>query len=307
MIVQIYETQHASEARALEAVGVDHIGVLVGQGRYARELRPLQARRIFQAITQARRVALSLADDLEEVSEVVAQTVPDILHLGTVPEALGPEAVVALKTRFPDLQLMRTIPVIDEQSLLLAQQYDGLVDYLLLDTYQPGETQVGATGAPHDWDLSRRIVRSVHTPVILAGGLGPQNVADGPSVGQPPIDAAAPGVPGIGIRGTGRVPQRRPAELRGQGASSATSSQAHVSRRRSPVVQGEDDRGKSQVCKQLRVFGTDRGAEGHPGGLQGAIPPYLRKEAYACCDLSSRVACQHADDGDGVWGLDRCG
>jgi phosphoribosylanthranilate isomerase len=178
MIVQIYETQHASEARELETVGVDHIGVLVGQGRYARELRPAQARGIFQAITRARRVALSLADDLEEVSEVVAQTMPNILHLGTVPEALGPEAVVTLKIRFPDLQLMRTIPVIDEQSLLLAQQYDGLVDYLLLDTYQPGDTQVGATGAPHDWDLSRRIVRSVHTPVILAGGLGPQNVAD---------------------------------------------------------------------------------------------------------------------------------
>ena len=178
MIVQIYETQHASEARALEAVGVDHIGVLVGRGRYARELRPAQAREIFQGLTRARSVALSLADDLEDASEVVAQTVPDILHLGTVPEALGPEAVVTLKRRFPDLQLMRTIPVIDEQSLPLAQQYDGLVDYLLLDTYQPGDTQVGATGAPHDWDLSRRIVRSVHTPVMLAGGLGPQNVVD---------------------------------------------------------------------------------------------------------------------------------
>src|SRR5215813_15038180 len=178
MIVQIYEIQRASEAQALEAVGVDHSGVLVGQGRYARELRPAQARRIFQGITKARRVALSLADDLEEIIEVVAQTVPDVVHLGTVPEALGPEAVVTLKSRFPDLQLMRTIPVINEESLLLAQQYDGLVDYLLLDTYQPGETQVGATGAPHDWDLSRRIVRSVRTPVILAGGLGPQNVAD---------------------------------------------------------------------------------------------------------------------------------
>jgi phosphoribosylanthranilate isomerase len=107
------------------------------------------------------------------VIEVVAEAVPDIVHLGTVPEALGPEAVVALKPRFPGLQLMRTIPVIDEQSLRLAQQYDGLVDYLLLDTYQPGETQVGATGAPHDWDLSRRIVRSVRTPVILAGAWGP--------------------------------------------------------------------------------------------------------------------------------------
>jgi phosphoribosylanthranilate isomerase len=178
MIVQIYETQDASEARALEAVGVDHIGVLVGQGRYARELRPAQARRIFQAITRARRVALSLADDLEDVSEIVAQTMPDILHLGTVPETLGPEAVVTVKTRVLDLQLMRTIPVIDAQSLLLVQQCDGLVDYLLLDTYQPGETQVGATGVSHDWDLSRRIVSSVRTPVILAGGLGPQNVAE---------------------------------------------------------------------------------------------------------------------------------
>jgi phosphoribosylanthranilate isomerase len=178
MIVQIYETQDASEAQALEAVGVDHIGVLVGQGRYARELRPPQARRIFHAITRARRVVLSLADDLEDMSEVVAETMPDILHLSTVPEALGPEAMITLKSRFPALQLMRTIPVIDEQSLSLAQQYDGLVEYLLLDTYQPGETQVGATGAPHDWDLSRRIVRSVRTPVILAGGVGPQNVAD---------------------------------------------------------------------------------------------------------------------------------
>ena len=135
-------------------------------------LRPAQARRIFQGITRARRVALSLADDLEDVIEVVAHTMPDILHLGTVPEALGPEAVVTLKARFPDLKLMRTIPAIDEQSLLLAQQYDGLVEYLLLDTYQPGDTQVGATGASHDWDLSRRIVSSVRTPVILAGGLG---------------------------------------------------------------------------------------------------------------------------------------
>jgi phosphoribosylanthranilate isomerase len=178
MIVQIYETQHPREARELEAAGVDQIGVLVGTGRYARELRYAQARSIFQAITRARRVALSLADALEEAIEVVELTAPDILHLGTVPEALSPEAFVTLKTRFPHLTLMRTIPVIGEQSLSLAQHYDGLVDDLLLDTDQPGDTQVGATGVPHDWQLSRRIVQAVQTPVILAGGLGPHNVAE---------------------------------------------------------------------------------------------------------------------------------
>jgi phosphoribosylanthranilate isomerase len=148
MLVQIYETQDSSEARVLEAVGVDHIGVLVGQGRYAREIRPAQARRIFQGMTKARRVALSWAADLEELSEVVAQTVPDILHPGTVPEALGPEAVVTLNTRVPDLQLMRTIPVVNEQRLRLAQQYDGLVEYLLRDTDPPGETQWGPQARP---------------------------------------------------------------------------------------------------------------------------------------------------------------
>jgi hypothetical protein len=78
-------------------------------------------------------------------------------------------------------------------------------------------------------------------------------------VDQPLIDAAAPGVPGTGMPGTGRVPQPKPAAPRGRGASSATSSQAHVSSRRSPLIQGEDDRGTRQVCEPLQCVGTDRG------------------------------------------------
>jgi phosphoribosylanthranilate isomerase len=30
----------------------------------------------------------------------------------------------------------------------------------------------------HDWSISRMIVESVRTPVILAGGLGPDNVKE---------------------------------------------------------------------------------------------------------------------------------
>ena len=37
---------------------------------------------------------------------------------------------------------------------------------------------VGATGETHDWQLSKRIVESVDIPVILAGGLDPDNVVD---------------------------------------------------------------------------------------------------------------------------------
>ena len=34
MLVQIYEVTTAAEARALGAMGVDHIGVLVGEGSF---------------------------------------------------------------------------------------------------------------------------------------------------------------------------------------------------------------------------------------------------------------------------------
>lgn len=73
---------------------------------------------------------------------------------------------------------MRSIPVVDKVSIELAKEYDGIVDYLLLDSHLQGDTQVGATGRIHDWDVSRRIIEGVQIPVILAGGLGPDNVAE---------------------------------------------------------------------------------------------------------------------------------
>ena len=37
----------------------------------------------------------------------------------------------------------------------------------------------------HRWDLDRRIVESVRIPVIIAGGLGPENVQDAIRVARP--------------------------------------------------------------------------------------------------------------------------
>ncbi|NWG76280.1 MAG: phosphoribosylanthranilate isomerase, partial [Rubrivivax sp.] len=39
-----------------------------------------------------------------------------------------------------------------------------------------GIAGIGASGATHDWALSREIVRQVRVPVVLAGGLSPENV-----------------------------------------------------------------------------------------------------------------------------------
>jgi len=186
MITQIYEAQNFDEAKSLVDVGVDHVGVLVGKGEYPREFSPEQAKEILQGVKgQAKKVALSLSRNLEDIIEIVNKTNPDIFHLGTAPESLSPADVQTLKKQFPNLKVMRSIPVRDEGSVELAKQYDGVADYLLLDTQKKGDTQVGATGETHNWSVSKKIVESVSIPVILAGGLGTDNVAEAISKVKP--------------------------------------------------------------------------------------------------------------------------
>ncbi len=56
------------------------------------------------------------------------------------------------------------------------QQYSPYVDAFITDTFDPESGAQGATGKTHDWEISRRIVELSPIPVILAGGLNPDNV-----------------------------------------------------------------------------------------------------------------------------------
>jgi len=178
-LIQIYEVTSPEEASALAEIGVDHIGVLLGKGKFPREQSYAATRQIFAAVPRsAKRLSLSLADSFEELAEVVKETCPDVLHVGTRPEAFSPSRVIELKTVFPNLKIMRTIPVRDEEDVAIAKTYEGIADFLLLDTWKAGEPEIGACGLVHDWAISRRIASEVNVPIILAGGIGPENAAE---------------------------------------------------------------------------------------------------------------------------------
>jgi phosphoribosylanthranilate isomerase len=179
MLVQIYEVQTPEEAVALARLGVDHIGVLVGAGLFPRELPAVRATAIFAATPSgSRRVALSLSADPEEVARVVSETRPDIIQVQAAIDDFSVAMTRSLKRSFPEILIMRAIPIIDETSIAIARSYQGVADLLLLDTWDAATRQFGALGRTHDWSLSRRIVDEVNVPVILAGGLGPENVRE---------------------------------------------------------------------------------------------------------------------------------
>jgi Phosphoribosylanthranilate isomerase len=63
--------------------------------------------------------------------------------------------------------------LLEEISLL---EEAGIVDSILLDTARPEKP--GGTGCVHNWTLSRLISEETQLPLILAGGLKPENVGE---------------------------------------------------------------------------------------------------------------------------------
>jgi phosphoribosylanthranilate isomerase len=83
-----------------------------------------------------------------------------------------------IRAGLPHLKLIRAVHVTGPEALAHARGLDRHVDAIILDTLDPATGRHGATGMTHDWSISAAIVAAVRAPVILAGGLTPENVAD---------------------------------------------------------------------------------------------------------------------------------
>lgn len=179
VVIQIYAFTSADDALEAIRLGVDQVGFVAGDyGIVNGELMFEQAASIARAVEgKAISVDLTMATDPAEIARMATMVRPDIVHISTDPKQVGAAALTELRDRLgPSVKLMKAIPIDGEDSFHLALEFAPCCDFLLLDSTRPGYPGVGATGATHDWAISRKIVDSVEVPVILAGGLDPGNV-----------------------------------------------------------------------------------------------------------------------------------
>jgi phosphoribosylanthranilate isomerase len=91
------------------------------------------------------------------------------------------DEVARLRKAAPDLRIIKSLVVRAGNADALAgavTRFAPLVDAFITDTFDPDTGASGATGRTHDWSVSRRLVALSPKPVILAGGLTPDNVRD---------------------------------------------------------------------------------------------------------------------------------
>lgn len=94
---------------------------------------------------------------------------------------IATEELAALKQMDPTLQIFKSLVIRSdnaEELQQLVKDTSPYVDAYITDTFNPATGQEGATGLTHDWNISRLLVQLSPRPVILAGGLNADNVAE---------------------------------------------------------------------------------------------------------------------------------
>ena len=202
LITQIYEIQTPNEARKVADCGVDHIGSVVLDMADWRQPALLDTIRTVKA-AGAKSSLILLFNNKPAVFSALSYYTPDIVHFcddlyhfaGTrnLAKSLQPmiELQAEIRARFPDIEIMRSIPIAENNVeatlpvLEFARLLEPVSDYFLTDTWIAGDQAqpvcgfVGITGKTCDWQASARLVAESRIPVILAGGLAPENVFEG--------------------------------------------------------------------------------------------------------------------------------
>ena len=179
MITQIYSIQTVEEALACVEAGADRIGVAIDTGvSLPAQVSEEQCCQIFKAVgNRAVKVLIVVTRSGEEVYAPLARIRPDVIHICGNEYFATPEFVKKAKEICPGVEVLQAIPMTGPEAVDQAVYYAGFCDMLILDSVDPKIAGIGAAGITHDWSWDAEIVKKVDRRVILAGGLGPENVA----------------------------------------------------------------------------------------------------------------------------------
>lgn len=166
--VKICGITRAEDRDAAVRAGADAVGFITEVPvETPRELDPDRAASLVDGVPPfVTAVLVTMPDSVQEAVSLQAKIGADVIqiHGGLSPEKLGglgkrvdAGVVAAVDADQPDIE-----------------EYAAMADAILVDSTD--DRGAGGTGEPHDWTRTREHVEQLETPIVLAGGLTPDNV-----------------------------------------------------------------------------------------------------------------------------------
>jgi len=177
------------------AAGADAVGFIVGVSSSPRNLTLKKAEKLIKRVPIfVDSVVVTVTNNINSLTKIYEKLKPDILqiHGENLSEA-------SIREKIPDTPLIKVLYMKTGNVIKDAVEASNSFDAILLDSFVPGK--YGGTGMIHDLEMSKRVRQTIEPkPLILAGGLKPENVKDAIHIVQPYAVDVSTGVesrPGI--------------------------------------------------------------------------------------------------------------
>ncbi|MBP1986166.1 phosphoribosylanthranilate isomerase [Halolamina salifodinae] len=176
-----------ADVAAAVDTGADALGFITDvEVDTPREIDPERARDLAATVPPfVTTVAVTIPETVEEAVTVAETVDPDAIQIYG---DFGPNEIEEIHQR-AGVDVIVALGVEDRQR---AHELDGAADALLVDSLT--EEGAGGTGETHDWDATRELREELDTPLVLAGGLTPENVADAVATVDPFVVDTASGI-----------------------------------------------------------------------------------------------------------------
>lgn len=177
-LIQVAGIIDQAEADMIIEEGADWLGFALRLPAKNEDLSERDAAAIIKKIQPEHKgVIITYLTDADEIKAFCAEMGVGAIQLhGDV----APAELRKLRQIAPELFLLKSLVVKADNIRELATVVDGAaewVDMFITDSFNPATGAKGATGLVHDWDISAELVRISPRPLMLAGGLNPDNVA----------------------------------------------------------------------------------------------------------------------------------
>ncbi|MCG8607761.1 phosphoribosylanthranilate isomerase [bacterium] len=176
-IIQIAGILDLKEAQMVIQAGADWLGFPLRLTHHQDDISDQQASQIVQSLPPEQ--AAVLITYLRKATDVIDLSRKLGCKKVQLHANLSVREVRKLRLEAPELFLIKSLIVREENYAELqdaAHRWSPHVDAFITDTFDAESGACGATGKTHDWHVSRMLVERSPKPVILAGGLNPENV-----------------------------------------------------------------------------------------------------------------------------------
>ena len=176
-LIQIAGVIDATEAQMLQQCGIRYLGFPLRLPVHREDLTEKEAAVIIKNLAPP--VFGVLITYLDEANEIAAFCHALGARIVQLHGDIKRDELKRLKTLDPKLTLIKSLVIgmHDDHALeTTVTELSPLVAAFITDSFDPKTGASGATGKTHDWRVSRRLVEVADKPVILAGGLNPENV-----------------------------------------------------------------------------------------------------------------------------------